>query len=148
MLIGNATRDPETRTTPNGQTVSSFGIATTRVWTDQAGTRQEKTEFHQIVAWGKLAEICGQYLAKGRKAYIEGRLQTRDWTGEDGVKRYRTEIIAENVIFLDRAGAQNANPTTAPATGLPAATANPTETLPDLPPANADEDFKVENIPF
>lgn len=104
MIIGNLTRDPEVRTTPSGTTVTNFSVATNLVWNDQQGQRQEKVEFHNIVTWRKLAEICGQYLKKGSKVYIEGRLQTRDWTGQDGVKRYRTEIVAENMIMLDRAG--------------------------------------------
>ncbi len=104
QLIGNLTRDPEMRQIPGGQVVTSFGIATNLTWTDQSGQKQNKAEFHNIVAWRKLAEICGQYLKKGSKVYIEGRLQTRDWQGEDGVKRYRTEIIAENMIMLDSKG--------------------------------------------
>ena len=78
MLIGNLTRDPETRTTGSGQTVSNFGLATSRSWKDQSGQLQERTEFHNIVAWGRLAELCGQYLSKGRKVWVEGYLQTRD----------------------------------------------------------------------
>jgi single-strand DNA-binding protein len=105
MIIGNLTRDPELRSTPNGTNVVSFSVATNYVWKDQAGQKQEKAEFHNIVAWRKLADICGQYLRKGSKVYLEGRLQTRDWEGQDGVKRYRTEIIADNMIMLDRAGA-------------------------------------------
>lgn len=104
QIIGNVTRDPEVRQTPGGQSVASFSVATNSVWVDKTGQKQEKAEFHNIVAWGKLAEICGQYMQKGRKVYVEGRLQTRDWDGEDGVKRYKTEIIAENIILLDRAG--------------------------------------------
>jgi len=107
QLIGNVTRDPEVRQTPNGQSVASFSVATNSSWTDKMGQKQEKAEFHNVVAWGKLAEICQQYVKKGRKIYIEGRMQTRDWTGEDGQKRSRMEIVAENVILLDRAG----NPT-------------------------------------
>src|SRR3989344_3882196 len=102
MIIGNVTRDPEIRTTATGQTVASFGVATNHAWTDASGQKQEKAEFHNVVAWGKLAEICGQYLAKGRKVYIEGRLQTREWDGQDGAKRNRTEIVTENMIMLDR----------------------------------------------
>jgi single-strand DNA-binding protein len=105
QIIGNVTRDPEVRQTPGGQSVASFSVATNSVWIDKAGQKQEKAEFHNIVAWGKLAEICGQYMQKGRKVYCEGRLQTRDWDGDDGVKRYKTEIIADNIILLDRAGA-------------------------------------------
>ena len=103
MLIGRMTKNPEVRTTPNGKNVASFSVATNQYYKDASGQRQEKAEFHNIVAWGKLAEICGQYLTKGRRVYLEGRLQTRDWTGQDGVKRYSTEIIAENMIILDSA---------------------------------------------
>jgi len=154
MLIGNLTRDPETRTTTTGQTVSSFGLATTRMWKDQAGAKQEKTEFHNVVAWGKLAELCGQYLAKGRKAYVDGHLQTRDWTGDDGVKRYRTEVILENVIFLDRGGAIGVG---AAAPGTPVNMSPATAAFPpqpqsltgDLnPSAPSSDDIQVENIPF
>ena len=99
-IIGYLTRDPELRTTPNGQSVANFGIATNRRWTDPAGQTQEASEFHDIVAWGKLAEIVSTYLHKGDRAYLEGRLQTRSWEGQDGVKRYRTEIVAENLIML------------------------------------------------
>ncbi len=105
QLIGNVTRDPELRQIPGGQTVATFSVATNFVWTDASGQRQERAEFHNIVAWRKLAEIVGQYIKKGSKVYVEGRLQTRDWEGEDGVKRYRTEIVADNVIMLDRKGA-------------------------------------------
>lgn len=104
QLIGNLTRDPEMKQIPGGQVVTSFGVATNFTWTSKTGEKQNKTEFHNIVVWGKLAEICGQYLRKGSKAYVEGRLQTREWEGEDGVKRYRTEIIADNMIMLDRKG--------------------------------------------
>jgi single-strand DNA-binding protein len=108
QIIGNVTRDPEARQTPSGQLVASFSIATNRVWRDKtSGDRQEQADFHNIVAWGKLAEIAQQYLKRGRKVYVEGRMQTRDWTGEDGQKRSRMEIVAENLILLDRAG----NPT-------------------------------------
>lgn len=109
MVIGNLTRDPEIKTIPSGATVAAFSVATSFVWKDQTGQKQEKVEYHNIVAWKRLAEIVGQYLKKGSKVYIEGRLQTRDWTGQDGVKKYRTEIIAENMIMLDRAGAGNYN---------------------------------------
>lgn len=104
QLIGNLTRDPEVKQIPGGQTVATFGVATNLTWTDQSGNKQTKTEFHNIVAWRKLAEICGQYLRKGSKVYVEGRLQTRDWEAEDGTKRYRTEIVADNMIMLDRKG--------------------------------------------
>ncbi|EKD93308.1 MAG: hypothetical protein ACD_28C00181G0010 [uncultured bacterium] len=104
QLIGNLVRDPEVRQTSGGRSVVNFSIATSSRWTDASGQVQEKTEFHNVVVWGKLADICAQYLKKGSKAFIEGRIQTRDWQGEDGVKRYRTEIIADNMIMLDRKG--------------------------------------------
>lgn len=103
QLIGNLTRDPEMKQIPGGQTVANFGIATNLTWTKD-GEKQNRAEFHNIVVWGKLAEICGQYLKKGSKAYFEGRLQTRDWEAEDGTKRYRTEVVAENMIMLDKKG--------------------------------------------
>src|SRR6056297_1585375 len=107
MIIGNLTRDPEVKSIPSGATVTRFTVATNLVWNDNQGQRQEKVEFHNIIAWRKLGEICGQYLKKGTKVYVEGRLQTSDWTGNDGVRRYRTEIVAENMIMLDRAGASS-----------------------------------------
>ncbi|MEA3272386.1 MAG: single-stranded DNA-binding protein [Patescibacteria group bacterium] len=103
MVIGNLTRDPELRTTSTGRSVVSFGVATNHSWTGADGQKQERAEFHNVVAWGKLAEIINQYLRKGRKVYIDGRLQTSDWQGQDGLKRYRTEIIADNMVMLDRA---------------------------------------------
>lgn len=106
QLIGNLTRDPEMKQIPGGQVVTTLGIATNFSWKDQSGAQQSKTEFHNVVAWRKLAEICGQYLKKGSKVFIEGRLQTRDWEGEDGVKRYRTEIVADNMIMLDKKGGE------------------------------------------
>lgn len=110
QLIGNLTRDPELKQIPGGQVVASFAIATNMVWSDQNGQKQEKVEYHNIVAWRRLAEICGQYLKKGSKIYLQGRLQTRSWEGEDGVKRYRTEIVADNLIMLDKKGEPVAMP--------------------------------------
>ncbi|KKR05456.1 MAG: single-strand binding protein, single-strand DNA-binding protein [Candidatus Peregrinibacteria bacterium GW2011_GWC2_39_14] len=107
QLIGNVTRDPEMREIPGGSMVASFGIATNFTWNDAQGNRQSKVEFHNIVAWRKLAEICSTYLKKGSKVFIEGRLQTREWDGQDGVKRYRTEIIADNMIMLDKKGSES-----------------------------------------
>lgn len=104
QLIGNLTRDPEVKQIPGGQMVATLGIATNFTWNDQSGQKQSKTEFHNVVVWRKLAEICAQYLKKGGKVFIEGRLQTREWEGEDGVKRYRTEIVADNMIMLDGKG--------------------------------------------
>jgi len=90
MIIGNLTRDPEIRNTPSGQAVASFSVATSYVWNDQSGQKQEKVEYHNIVAWRRLAEIVGQYLKKGSKVYVEGRLQTRDWTGPNAASRTRS----------------------------------------------------------
>ena len=104
IIMGNLTRDPEMRYTPNGQAVCSFGVATNRRWNDASGNPQEAVEFHNIVAWGKLAEITNQILYKGRKVLIEGRLQTRSWEGQDGVKRTKTEIVAENFSAIGPAG--------------------------------------------
>lgn len=104
QIIGNMTREPEVKQTPQGQFVATFGVATNMTWTDNNGQKQEKVEFHNVVAWRKLAEIIKQYCHKGMKIYVEGRMQTRDWEGEDGVKRYRTEIVAENIIMLTPKG--------------------------------------------
>lgn len=102
MLIGNLTRDVEVRYTPSGTAVATFGLATNRSWSSgDGGERQEEVQFHRIVAWSKLAEICGQLLFKGRKVFIEGRLQTRKFTGQDGQQREITEIVAENMMILD-----------------------------------------------
>lgn len=104
QLIGNLTRDPEIKQIPSGSVVASFGIATNYNYTDSSGQKQSKTEFHNIVSWGKLADICGQYLKKGQKIFCEGRMQTRDWEGEDGVKRSRTEVNLDNMIMLGSKG--------------------------------------------
>ena len=101
QLIGNLTRDPELRYTPNGTAVCSFGLATNRSWKTDTGEKREEAEFHNIVAWNKLAELCSQFLVKGRKVYVEGRLTTRSWTGQDGTQKTRTEIIISDMILLD-----------------------------------------------
>ncbi len=142
MIIGNLTRDPEIRTTPSGQPVASFTVVTNLVWTDQTGQRQEKAEFHNVVAWRRLADICRQYLHKGSKVYVEGRLQTRDWIAQDNTKHYRTEIITDNLIMLDRAGGSS-GPFTSPAQEGEA-NELPTESIPD----NPEEEIKIEDIPF
>jgi len=97
IIIGNVVADPETRTTPSGQQVCSLRVATNRVWTDKAGQKQQKAEFHNVVLWRRLAEIASQYLRKGSMVLIEGRLETRSWDDQQGNKKYRTEIIAENM---------------------------------------------------
>lgn len=101
MLIGNLTRDPELRYTPQGTAVCTIGMATNRTWVTESGEKREETEFHRIVAWNKLAELCSQLLFKGRRVYVEGRLQTRQWTGQDGQPRQATEIVIEDMLVLD-----------------------------------------------
>ena len=134
MLIGNLTRDPESRTTTSGQNVCNFGLATNLVWNDASGQKQTRAEFHNIVAWRKLAEICTQYLKKGNKVYIEGRLQTRDWEDKEGNKRKTTEVVADNMIMLGgKSGGSSTNPDARP-------------TQPSQPPA--EDEIQVENIPF
>lgn len=110
LLIGRLTQDPETRATPGGQTVTTIRMATNRTWTNQtSGQKQESTEFHTVVAWGRLAEIASQYLKRGGLVLIEGRLQTRTWTGKDTIKRYTTEIVAENLQLGPRSYSQGRN---------------------------------------
>jgi single-strand DNA-binding protein len=100
ILIGNLGRDPEMRYTQSGVAVANFNIATSETWTNKEGEKETRTEWHRIVAFGKLGEICGEYLAKGRQVYIEGRIQTRDWEDKEGIKRYTTEIVANQMIML------------------------------------------------
>ncbi len=102
MLIGNMTRDPEMRYTPQGTAVCTFGIATNSSWTNDAGEKKENVEFHNIVAWNKLAEICAQLLKKGRKVFVEGRLTTRSWQGTDGTQKQRTEVVINDMLILDK----------------------------------------------
>jgi len=118
-IVGNLGSDPDVRTTDSGTAVANFSIATTDSWTDKNGERQERTEWHRIVAWARLAEICGQYLRKGKQVYIEGRLQTREWE-KDGVKRYTTEIVAREMQMLaTRADAQRDGAADMPAAPKP-----------------------------
>jgi len=132
LLIGNLTRDPELRSTPSGQSVASLGLATNRVWKDpQTGERREAAEFHNIVLWRRLAEIAGQYLRKGSKIFIEGRLQTTSWQDQSGVKKYRTEIVAENMQMLDRKP-QGPQP----------------EEIPTIQIDENQDEVKIEDIPF
>lgn len=100
-LIGNLTRDPELRYTPQGTPVCTFSVATNRSWTTDSGEKKEEADFHRIVAWNKLAELCSQLLTKGRKVYVEGRLSNRSWTGQDGAQRSITEIVINDMIILD-----------------------------------------------
>lgn len=107
ILLGRLGQDPELKYTPGGAPVCNFSLATTEAWTDKQGQKQEKTEWHRVVVWGKLAELCNQYLAKGRQAFLEGRLQTRSWDDKDGNKKYTTEILANTVQFIGGASANN-----------------------------------------
>lgn len=134
LIVGRLGADPEIRYTQQGVAVTNFNVATSETWMDKSGEKQEKTEWHRIVVWGKMAETCSQYLSKGRQVYVEGRLQTRQWEDKDGQKRFTTEIVAQTVQFLDRgekaAASSNAE------YGSPAPEMN-------APPVSADED-----IPF
>lgn len=158
FVLGNVTRDPEMRTTPGGQNVCSFGIATNRVWKDQSGQQQRAAEFHNIVAWGRLAEIANQYLKKGSLVFIEGRIQTRSWQDKNsGEKRFRTEIVAETMQLGPRgaggeagAGAGRTDEAAQPATPEPSSVGAaglepPVETV--QYPGDEDE-IKPEEIPF
>ena len=166
MLIGNITRDPELRSTSSGQSVASFSVATNRVWKDpSSGERRESAEFHNIVAWGKLAEICGQYLRNGSKLYVEGRLQTRSWQAQDGNKRYTTEIVMENMIMLDRKPQGSSSFQSAPNTTggsaqsapqdfgrsaqpAPAQNQPQPEEIPTIQIDESQDEIKIEDIPF
>jgi single-strand DNA-binding protein len=142
MIIGRLTRDPESRNIPTGQLVSSFSVATSRNWKDKSGAKQEKVEFHNVVAWGKLAEICKQYLNKGKKVLIEGRLQTRSWDDQNGQKKYKTEIIAENMQMLDSlsSGTNNASGTN---------NTSKKEDSNELPMIDLEEEeINIEDVPF
>ncbi|PIP73146.1 MAG: single-stranded DNA-binding protein [Candidatus Lloydbacteria bacterium CG22_combo_CG10-13_8_21_14_all_47_15] len=143
FLFGNLTRDPELRSLPSGNSVVSFGLATNRVYRDGNGQKQEQTEFHNVVVFGRQADIVSQYLKKGSSAFVEGRLQTRSWEGQDGVKKYRTEIVAERVQFGPRSGG---------ASGGYRGSENRGEGT-DAPAKNEgidypEEDIKPEDIPF
>jgi single-strand DNA-binding protein len=136
ILVGNLGRDPEVRSTPSGQQVANFSVATSRKWRDKDGNRQEKTEWHNIVVWAKQAEVAGQYLKKGSQVYIEGRLETQSWEDrESGVKKYRTEVICDYFQMLGKRGDSDGGyrPPDSPAQG------------PGSPPAGGAED---DDIPF
>ena len=142
IIIGNLTQNPEVRKTPNGQSVSSFTVATNRVWTSNDGQKQEQAEFHNVVAWGKLADIVGQYLAKGRMCMVEGRIQTRSWDDQNGQKHWKTEIIAENIQLGPRTGGS--------AEGGNRSYEAPTYSANNAPAksSEAEEEIKIEDIPF
>ncbi len=142
FIIGNLTRDVTLRTTPSGQPVADFGVATNRVWIDSNGQKQQETEFHNVVVWGRMAELCSQYLSKGRLVFIEGRIRTRSWQDSNNQKRTRTEIIAENIQF---------GPRLTPSTELkmPAEEApieETSEAIEELPVLEEGEDIKEEDL--
>jgi single-strand DNA-binding protein len=116
MILGNLTRDPELRYTPNGKAVATFTVATNRTWTTDIGDKREESEFHRVVAWDKLAEICDQLLTKGRKVYIEGRLQTREYENQAGEKKQTTEIVASDMLVLDSRNESQQQPASEPET--------------------------------
>ena len=141
ILLGRLGQDPELKYTPGGAAVCNFSLATTEAWTDKAGQKQEKTEWHRVVVWGKLAELCNQYLAKGRQAFLEGRLQTRSWDDKDGTKRYTTEILASTVQFIGGA-AQASNNTSVDSSYSQAAPAAQDYQI------ASDASFAADDIPF
>jgi single-strand DNA-binding protein len=147
-LIGNLTRDPEVRQTSNGQAVATFSIATNRYWKDTNGEQNEETEYHDLVAWGKLAEVCQAYLKTGTAVYIEGRLKTRSWEGQDGHKRYKTEIIVSDLNILTRRKDNGEGPIAglediAPVDNTPSISADAAPT-----PSSDDDKINIEDIPF
>lgn len=137
IILGNLTRDPESRTLPSGQPVVNFSVATNRFFNDKEGNKQQTVEYHNVVAFGKLADICSRYLNKGKLVLVEGRIQTRSWQGQDGVKRYRTEIIMENMQLGPRGAAG------APGAEIPEAPA-PTSAAEEIPIIDADEGMNFE----
>ncbi len=145
ILVGNLGRDPEVRYTKSGQAVASFSLATSESWKGKDGNREEKTEWHRIVAWGKLGEICGEYLNKGKQVYIEGRLQTREWDDKDGNKRSTTEIVASNMTMLGQAGG-GANQ--GYSGNAPSGSSAPSSSSDSLNNSGGGNEFEDDDIPF
>lgn len=145
FIIGRLTADPELRTTPGGLSVTSFGVATNRVWNDKSGSRQEEVEYHPVVVWGKQAEIASQFLTKGSLVMIEGRLRTRSWQDKQGGQRKTTEIVCERIQFGPR-GQGGAAPR-APEKGVPQNPA-PAEEVPVIDLEDGKEEIKPEDLPF
>ena len=143
MIYGNLTRDPEMRALPSGMNVTTFGIATNRVYNDRDGNRQEQAEYHNITVFGKQGENCAKYLTKGSSAYVEGRLQTQSWE-KDGVKHYRTEIVADRVQFGPRSGGGGGGAAAPAAGGAAPAADDKKPAVPDYP----EEEINPEDIPF
>lgn len=161
ILVGRLTRDPDMRTTTSGQQVATLSMATNNFWTDKSGTRQERTEFHTIILWGRLAEIAGQYLTKGQECYVEGRLQTREYTAKDNTQKRVTEVVGETMQLGARAQGQgsgggyregagrSAAPAAAGTAAAPAAKSAPVEE--EIPTINLDDErdeIKIEDVPF
>lgn len=150
MLIGRLTRDPELRTTPSGVAVCTISIATSYAYTNkETGQKVEQTEFHNVVLWRKLGEIANQYLKKGTQVFIEGRLQTRSWDAQDGQKKYRTEIVADNMIMLQRAG--GSIPSSVSQAQAPSSKADDfiqPQSEEQLPTIQQEDNINVEDIPF
>lgn len=144
IIMGNLTRDPELRSTPGGQQVASFAVATNRTWSDASGERKEAVEYHEIVAWGKLGELAAQYLAKGRKVMVIGRLQTQSWE-KDGVKRQRTEIVASDVNFLDGPGGAGAEGGAPQSSSAPSSSKSDDVVIKDL---DGNSNINLDDIPF
>ncbi len=152
LIYGNLTRDPETKALPSGAAVTSFSVATNRVYKDKNGAKQESVDFHNIVTFGRQAEVVAQYLKKGSAVYIEGRIQTRSWDDKDGTKKYRTEIVADTVQFGPKSGASAGGDYTASASSgsgksgvkAPAAQAAPELDTIEYP----EEDINPDDIPF
>ena len=149
FVLGNLTRDPETRALPSGQNVVNFAVATNRIWNDKTGTRQTDTQFHNVVVFGKMADICSKYLNKGKMVLVEGRIQTRSWDAQDGTKKYRTEIVAEAIQLGPRpGGADGASLTSSPANpaGHKPQVTKETEDIPVI--EQNTEEIDVSDIPF
>lgn len=140
MVMGNLTRDPEIRYIPSGTAVATFGVATNRAWKTPEGEKKEEVEFHDVVVWGKLAELANQYLKKGNGVFIVGRLKTRSWDGQDGVKRHKTEIIASEMNFV---GGPSAPGQSTPTPEAP----KEAKEINEAPPP-AEEEINIEEIPF
>lgn len=147
IIIGNLTADPELRTTSSGQHVCSLRIATNRVWNDSSGAKQQKTEFHSVVLWRRLAEVASQYLKKGNMVLIEGRIETRSWDDASGNKKYRTEIIAENMQLGPKGFSQDTGSSSSEQKP-PAPTAPSEQAEEEIPIIEEDEEIDVKDIPF
>jgi single-strand DNA-binding protein len=145
VLVGRLTRDPEIRNTTSGQSVATLSLATNRFWKDKNGQRQEKTSFHNVVLWGRLAEIAGQYLTKGQEAYIEGRLESRKYVAKDGTNRYVTEVVAENMQLGSK---PQGGGSFSPASSAPTAPAEAAEEIPTINLDEEQDEVKIEDVPF